>query len=106
MLLNTTPAIGRRVQVRLIGRTSNRDGIGCSAAIVVDGTSFINVSYGGGSYLSASSPLMNLTHPVANPVNVTLDVQWPSGHQQKIRLDQNLPRADLQAITVVEPILK
>ena len=106
VLLNTTPAIGRRVQVRLIGRTSNRDGIGCSAAIVVDGTSFINVSYGGGSYLSASSPLMNLTHPVANPVNVTLDVQWPSGHQQKIRLDQNLPRADLQAITVVEPILK
>ena len=103
VLYNTTPLIGRRIQVRLIGRKSNRDGIGATVSLVTDRTKQVQSVYGGGSYLSASSISIPLTFLQTELETVTIQVDWPSGEQTA--LTKSLTSNDSNGpILIVEPL--
>jgi hypothetical protein len=72
----------RSVRIRLIGTTSNRDGIGGSVRIVHDGTSQSRMVKSGSSYLSQSE--LPVTFGVGKRDRVDrVVVQWPSGRTEE-----------------------
>ena len=103
VLLNSTPTIGRRLQVRLIGRSSNRDGIGATVCLVTDQTKQIQSVYGGSSYLSTSSREVPLTLPNPNSETVTILVDWPSGQRTTLKKTLRLNESR-DVILIVEPL--
>ena len=82
---NLFPVSQRHVLVELVGRRSNRDGIGAKVALlggagmeVISETQVV----GGGSYLSHHDRRIHLTWPAELPIergHMTVRVEWPSG---------------------------
>ena len=82
---NLFPVSQRHVIVELVGRRSNRDGIGAKVALlggagmeVISETQVV----GGGSYLSHHDRRIHLTWPAELPIErgrMTVRVEWPSG---------------------------
>jgi tetratricopeptide (TPR) repeat protein len=74
---------GHSIRIRLVGSTSNRDGIGAVVTVRSGGRRRRAWRYGGGSYQSASSPTMHFglgleTH------GEHVEVRWPSGRVDAI----------------------
>jgi hypothetical protein len=79
LLRNDTPRRGRHfLQVRLIGKQSNRDAVGARVTASFGGHEVIRERTGGGSYQSAADPRIHLGLGTANKVD-RLEVAWPSG---------------------------
>jgi hypothetical protein len=78
LLRNDTASPGHRLQVRLEGTTSNRDGVGARVSVTAGGKTWVRHRKGGGSYLSASDPRLHFGLGGASKVEV-LEVRWPSG---------------------------
>jgi hypothetical protein len=82
--------------VRLIGTTSNRDGIGARLEALVDGKTMIRVIAGGTSYSSVSD--RRQLFGLGDSARVErLQVRWPSG---KIDVMSNVPAR--QYVTILE----
>lgn len=72
----------RSLRVHLVGTRSNRDAIGATVRIVVDGVTQSRVVHSGSSYLSQSE--LPVTFGVGGRDRVDrLEVQWPSGETQE-----------------------
>jgi hypothetical protein len=82
--------------ILLIGTKSNRDGIGSSLKLTVQGVVQFEQAKGGMGYMSASDPRIHFGLGSRNKID-SLEVTWPSGLVQKLT---NVP-VD-QIITVKE----
>lgn len=78
ILENQSPAPGNYLAVELVGRTSNREGIGAMATIGSGKKQSLRIRKGGGSYLSTSSPYLTWGLGEEKVVD-SLVVRWPSG---------------------------
>jgi hypothetical protein len=103
LLRNESAPSSRSLQVRLVGRSSNRDAIGARLLLETDQSRQVRFIIGGGSYLSTSDLSAHFAIPKGETVK-TLTIHWPGG--AKTRLDHPLetqadsPRAEL---LVLEP---
>ena len=74
----------RRLRVRLVGATSNRDGLGSSVTVRHGGRSWTQFHDGKSGYLAQSS--LPLYFGLANDSEIeSVEVRWPSGTRQVIR---------------------
>ena len=71
------------LQVKLVGRESNRDGIGARVQVEADGRMQYAEVQSGGSYLSHSDMSLHFGLSDRDRVN-RLIVDWPSGRRQEI----------------------
>ena len=87
----------QRLQVKLTGTTSNRNGLGAIVTVTAGGSKFTKVMDGASGYLSHS--VAPLYFGLGRATAVTqIDVQWPSGKTQTIRA----PRVNT-TVEIVEP---
>ena len=77
ILRNDTPMLNW-LEVKLVGRVSNRSAIGASVSIKTQHVTQIGLVKGGGSYLSTSDRTLNFGLGTASVIE-TLVVKWPSG---------------------------
>jgi hypothetical protein len=85
LLLHNSGAAGNHfVNFRLIGKKSNRDGLGARLRLKAGGFSQIREVSAGGSYLSHSDLRANFGLGRATKAE-TLEVHWPSGLRQTFR---------------------
>jgi hypothetical protein len=96
LLHNTSPAGNHWLMVKLVGRKSNRDGIGAQVEVVAGGQRQQHERTGGSGYLSQDDPRVHFGLGGAAKVD-RLTVSWPSGVKQTL---ENVP-AD-RVITVEE----
>jgi hypothetical protein len=74
----------RHLTVKLIGTTSNRDGLGAIVTVTAGGVSQVKVHDGNSGYLSHS--LVPLYFGLGSATSVErIDVQWPSGKRQTVK---------------------
>ena len=78
LLRNDSTGLGNRLQIRLVGTKSNRDGIGARVTVSVGARTMIRERKGGGSYLSANDPRIHVGLGEARRVD-RLEIRWPSG---------------------------
>ncbi len=95
VLLNSTPPIGRRLQIHLIGRQSNRDGIGAVVKITADGVTQTHAISGGSSYLSSSPGIVYATIAAKQTKELSLTVIWPSGKTSRIAVGASTVSVDV-----------
>ena len=97
VLDNTSPNDNGWLQVRCIGRTSNRSAIGTRLSLKTSAGVRIRQVTGGGSYLSHSD--LSVFWGIPKGVTIQeLTVQWPSGIEQKVS-----PLAGNRVLTLIEP---
>jgi hypothetical protein len=96
LLINeSTPASW--LGVRLVGRASNRDGVGARVTLRAAGRTWIAERMGGRSYLSAGDPRVHFGLGQTRQID-SLEISWPSG------LVQTIPEPRInRVITVQEP---
>ena len=88
----------RWLQIRLVGSTSNRDGIGALVTVKSGSTTQRRYRRSGSSYLSESDP--RLTFGLGDATRADrLEVRWPSGATQVL---ENVPAGRL--LVVQEPV--
>jgi Tfp pilus assembly protein PilF len=78
VLRNITDQTGHWIQLRLVGRKSNRDGIGAEIKVITGSLTQVDTVRSGGSYLSSSDLRVHFgvgTHTTID----RLEVHWPSG---------------------------
>jgi hypothetical protein len=85
MLLRNDSPRGERhwLEVRLIGKKSNKDGVGARVKVTSAGKTWIRERKGGGSYLSAHDPRLHFGLGALGRVE-RIEVRWPSGHVDTI----------------------
>jgi hypothetical protein len=84
------------VLIRLVGRRSNRDGIGARLAVTVAGSTQIREVKSGSSYLAQHDLRVHVGLGRATVVT-RLDIRWPSGLRESLH---DLPAN--QIVTIVE----
>ena len=97
LLRNESPGTNHWVMVRLVGRKSNRDGIGAVVELAAGGKTQKRERITGAGYLSQDDPRLHFGLGSSATVD-SLTVLWPSGTRQKV--------ANVQidrVITVQEP---
>jgi hypothetical protein len=83
-LRNRTAGAGHFVTLQLVGGPSNRDAIGARVSIEAGGRRQTRWNVGGGSYQSASSPILHFGVRDATHIDV-LEIAWPSGRIDRHR---------------------
>lgn len=82
VLWNETPAQGRRITIKLIGKGGNRDAIGARVSVKAGGRTWVQSRDGGGGYISAGDPRLHFgLGSVQGPVD--LEITWPDGSKEK-----------------------
>jgi predicted Zn-dependent protease len=87
----TERSSGHFVTFRLEGTKSNRDGVGCSVAIVSPNRRQVRQRMGGGSFQSAADPRLHFGLGRSDHIDA-VEVKWPSGQLdrfQDVAVDQN-----------------
>jgi hypothetical protein len=82
LLLNETEEKGHWLQLLLIGRASNRDGVGARVRVTARGKSQLQTVKSGGGYLSSHDPKLHFGLGRSSSVEVT--VRWPSGKSERL----------------------
>jgi hypothetical protein len=82
LLHNTSPA-NHWISVKLVGRKSNRDGIGARVEVVSGGRRQMHERVAGSGYLSQDDPRLHFGLGGASKVD-RLTVTWPSGARQTL----------------------
>jgi hypothetical protein len=100
VLLRNVSKRGNWLNVRLIGRASNRRGVGAEVTLRQGGKGRVRQLAGGTSYCAAHEPLLPFGLGTdASPC--TLSIRWPSGARQTV------PGVSVnREIVVVEPVSK
>ena len=82
---NVTPNVGHWLAVKLIGKSSNRDGIGSRITITLpDGRKLYNHCTTSVGYASSSEPLVRFGLGKQNLVKL-VEIQWPNGQLQRLQ---------------------
>ena len=98
LLRNTSALPGRHwLMVKLVGRTSNRDGLGAVLRCVLPDRTLFRERVSAGSYCCSHDPRVHFGLGEASVVP-ELEIRWPSRKVQKL----SQVRAD-QILTIVEP---
>jgi hypothetical protein len=85
VIKNTSKPRGRFLNLRLVGVQSNRDAIGATAYLDIQGRRFIRTMVGGGSYASTHDQALHFGIPESlAEQSGTLTIAWPSGLDQSI----------------------
>ena len=71
------------VNVKLVGSTSNRDGLGAIVTVTAGGSKYVKVMDGKSGYLSQSAMPLNFGLGDAASVD-RIDIAWPSGKKQTV----------------------
>ena len=82
LLRNDTAGGGHFLQLRLVGKRSNRDAIGARVTVTADGRRQIRERKGGGSYLSASDGRLHFG--LGPALRAAVEVRWPDGRLQTL----------------------
>ena len=69
------------IEFQLVGVNGNRDAVGATMRIDIEGESIFRQRIGGGSYLSSSDPRLLVGLPQETAV-LSITVRWPGGKQQ------------------------
>jgi enediyne biosynthesis protein E4 len=69
---------GRFLSLRLVGRQSNRDGVGAKIAVIAGGRRRVAQQVGGGSYQSASDSRLHFGLGTADRIE-EIEIKWPTG---------------------------
>ena len=72
------------LEVALVGKNGPRDAIGAIARVRVGDRVLTRQRFGGGSFLSQSDSKLFFRWPQSNDGPVELEVDWPSGRQQRL----------------------
>ena len=86
------------LKIRLVGKQSNRDGLGARVIVTADGQTFHQFHDGKSGYLSQSSLPLYFGLSLSKSVEA-IDVHWPSGKRQHI----DGPIESNRTLTVTEP---
>jgi hypothetical protein len=81
LLHNVSPAAGHWITVKLVGRKSNRDGIGAQVEVVAGGRRQVHERIAGSGYLSQDDPRVHFGLGASAKVD-RLTIAWPSGTRQ------------------------
>jgi enediyne biosynthesis protein E4 len=85
VLRNTSASAGQWLMLRLVGRTSNRDGLGTFVrATLDDGRVLVSHATTSVGFASSSDPRIHIGVPPARRVTL-LALRWPSGARQTIQ---------------------
>jgi hypothetical protein len=84
LLHNTSPGKNHWIAIKLVGRKSNRDGIGARVEILAGGIRQQHERVAGSGYLSQDDPRLHFGLGAAGKVD-QLTVTWPSGIEQVIQ---------------------
>jgi hypothetical protein len=87
LLRNDSAEIGNRIQLRLVGKTSNRDGLGARVIVTASSKAFRRDRKGGGSYLSSSDPRIHVGIGASTKAE-RVEILWPSGTRDLL---ENVP---------------
>jgi hypothetical protein len=71
------------VNVKLVGSTSNRDGLGAIVTVTAGGSKYVKAMDGKSGYLSQSAMPLNFGLGAAASVD-RIDIAWPSGKKQTV----------------------
>ena len=82
-LVNETPGKGHWLQLLLVGRTSNRDGVGARVSVAVSGKKQVQTAKSGGGYLSSHDPRLHFGLGKSHFAE-EITVRWPSGIEQSL----------------------
>lgn len=102
VLRNVPPVAGGSLQVALVGRDSNRDGLGTTVVLETSAGTQIRQHSGGGSYLSTSDRTLHWGLPEGVTLQ-KLTLHWPSG---KVQVLEQQPPANAKSrlrMTIIEP---
>ncbi len=83
LLHNTSTAANHWITVKLVGRKSNRDGIGAQVEVVAGGSHQQHERVAGSGYLSANDPRVHFGLGSAAKID-RLTIVWPSGIRQVV----------------------
>jgi hypothetical protein len=81
LLHNTSPSAGHWLSVKLVGRKSNRDGIGARVEIQAGGKRQMHERVAGSGYLSQDDPRLHYGLGTAYKAE-RITIEWPSGTRQ------------------------
>ena len=81
-LLDNVVAASGLLRVRIVGRASNRDGVGARVLLLSEQRSQLREVHASGSFLSSGDPYLHFGVK-AGEVLTELRVRWPSGHEQR-----------------------
>jgi hypothetical protein len=84
LLRNDSAREGHRLQIRLVGDGSNRDGVGARVTVTAGGREHTREINGGGSFLSGSDPTLHVGLGPAERAD-RIRVRWPSGKVDVLR---------------------
>jgi hypothetical protein len=84
LLRNTSPQVSHWITVKLVGRKSNRDGIGAQVEIVAGGKRQQRERTGGSGYLSQDDPRVHFGIGAATTID-SITISWPSGVRQVVK---------------------
>lgn len=84
LLRNEARGLGNWLQVKLVGRQSNRSAIGARVVCVAGGRRHVREVRSGGSYYSQNDFRLHFGLGGAGAVDV-LEIQWPSGEVDRIQ---------------------
>jgi hypothetical protein len=85
LLVNRAPNSNHWLGIALIGRRSNRDGIGARVTVVADGHSWVQEVRSGSSYLSNNDIRLHFGLGSSHAVD-RVDVAWPSGLEESFAI--------------------
>jgi hypothetical protein len=71
------------INIKLVGSTSNRDGLGAIVTVTAGGSKYVKVMDGKSGYLSQSAMPLNFGLGTATTVE-SIDIAWPSGKKQSV----------------------
>jgi hypothetical protein len=83
LLHNTSPAAGHWITIRLVGRKSNRDGIGAQVEVLAGGVRRQRERIAGSGYLSQDDGRVHFGLGAASVID-KLTVTWPGGTVQTL----------------------
>jgi hypothetical protein len=83
LLKNTGTRTNHWLKIKLVGRKSNRDGIGVKAWVTSGGVTQMKEVTGGGSYLSSSDRRLHFGLGASEVVD-SIRILWPSGATQQL----------------------
>jgi hypothetical protein len=83
LLVNEGTGLGRSLEIELVGRRSNREGIGARLLLEAGGRTMLREVSRGGSYLSSSDARAHFGLGAARRAE-SLRVRWPGGLEESI----------------------
>ncbi|QDU37974.1 FG-GAP repeat protein [Maioricimonas rarisocia] len=101
LLLNESQVAGESLQLRLVGRASNRTAIGARIELKTPAGTLLRHVVGGGSYLSSSDRTLHFGIPEGATVEEAV-IHWSGGHVDRVGVDALTSESQHRLLVIVE----